>query len=102
MAGPGGTSGSRTYFGWQPEKVAFVFGMSAQRAVLLSVAVLAGIWPLATSRIQVAILTWPIAALLCGIVLVRIAGRTSCPHGTNSQRGFPLRISRSSTARLFP
>jgi len=51
--------------------------MSAQRAVLLSVAVLAGIWPLATSRIQVAVLTWPVAALLCGIVLVRIAGRTS-------------------------
>ena len=40
MAGSRGTSGSRTYFGWQPEKVAFLFGMSAQRAVLLSVAVL--------------------------------------------------------------
>jgi hypothetical protein len=68
---------ARTYFGWQPEKVAFLFGMSAQRAVMLVAAVLAAVWPLAVSRPALVVLTWPIALLLAAAAFVRVAGRTS-------------------------
>jgi hypothetical protein len=67
----------RTYFGWQPEKVAFLFGMSAQRAGLLIGAVLAAIWPLAISRLPLVVLTWPVAVVLAAAAFIRIAGRTS-------------------------
>jgi hypothetical protein len=74
----GSTTGrARTYFGWQPEKVAFLFGMSAQRAFLLVAAVLAAVWPLAVSRIGLAVVTWPVAAVLTGAAFARVAGRTS-------------------------
>src|SRR5512141_2806417 len=68
---------ARTYFGWQPEKVAFLFGMSAQRAVMLVAAVLAAVWPLAVSRPALVVLTWPVALLLAAAAFVRVAGRTS-------------------------
>ncbi|MHA6759736.1 SCO6880 family protein [Streptacidiphilus sp. PAMC 29251] len=69
-------SASRTYFGWQQEKVAFMFGMSAQRAAMLGGGVLLAIWPLAASRIQAGIVTWPLSLLLVALAYVRIAGRT--------------------------
>ncbi|GLY33408.1 SCO6880 family protein [Kineosporia sp. NBRC 101731] len=66
----------RTYLGWQPEKVAFMFGLSGQRVALIVAAVLAGIWPLAASRIALAPIAWPIALILAGLAFLRIAGRT--------------------------
>ena len=68
---------ARTYFGWQPEKVAFMFGMSAQRAVLLIGAVLAAVWPLAVSRPSLVVVTWPVALVLVAAAFVRIVGRTT-------------------------
>jgi hypothetical protein len=70
------TSTSRTYFGWQQEKVAFMFGMSAQRAAMLGGGVLLAIWPLAASRLQAGLVTWPLSLLLVALAYVRIAGRT--------------------------
>ena len=70
------TPPSRTYFGWQQEKVAFMFGMSAQRAAMLGGGILLAIWPLAASRLQAGIVTWPLSLLLVALAYVRIAGRT--------------------------
>ncbi|WP_020525233.1 SCO6880 family protein [Catelliglobosispora koreensis] len=66
----------RTYFGWQHEKVAFLFGMSAQRVAMLAAAVLTAIWPLASSRLQSGLVLWPISIALIAIVFVRLGGRT--------------------------
>lgn len=77
----GGVSGSsgaeRRYFGWQPERVAFLYGMSGQRFAVLGAAVLAAIWPMVLTRWQVAIITWPIAVVLGVAGLLRVGGRTA-------------------------
>lgn len=73
---PGRDTASRTYQGWQQEKVAFLFGLSGQRAALIVGAVLTAVWPLAMSRMRLAALLWPIAALLALAAVLRIAGRT--------------------------
>jgi hypothetical protein len=72
----GDTPTWRSYFGWQQEKVAFLFGMSGQRAVMLGGAVLLMIWPLAISHLAAGLVTWPLAGLLVALAFVRIAGRT--------------------------
>ncbi|GHJ45918.1 lipoprotein [Catellatospora sp. TT07R-123] len=69
-------SGPRTYMGWQQEKVAFLFGMSAQRAAMVAAAVLAGIWPVAASRPQAGVVLWPVAAALATLAFLRLGGRT--------------------------
>jgi len=70
------TATSRTYFGWQQEKVAFMFGMSGQRALMLAGAVLAAIWPIAASRATEGIALWPAAVVLGVAAFARIGGRT--------------------------
>jgi hypothetical protein len=72
----GGPARIRTYFGWQQERVAFMFGYTGQRVALLVGAVLAGIWPIAVSRFSLAVISWPIAVVLTGLVFARIGGRT--------------------------
>ena len=72
-----GSASSRTYGGWQLEKVAFLFGLSGKRAVMLAAAVLAAIMPIAMVRISEAALLWPLAVLLTAAALVRIGGRTA-------------------------
>ncbi|GLW53032.1 SCO6880 family protein [Kitasatospora phosalacinea] len=67
---------TRTYFGWQEERVAFLFGLSVQRAAMLGGAVLATIWPFVVSYVRAGLVTWPIAFLLFLLAFVRIAGRT--------------------------
>ncbi len=67
---------ARTYGGWQAEKVAFIFGLSARRAAILGAAVLAAIMPIATTRISSAVILWPAAAVLALVAMVRIQGRT--------------------------
>jgi hypothetical protein len=67
----------RSYGGWQQEKVAFIFGLSAQRALALAAGVLAAIWPLATGQLSEAVVCWPAAMILAGAALARIAGRTA-------------------------
>ncbi|GGK82106.1 lipoprotein [Sphaerisporangium melleum] len=74
--GGNGTPASRTYFGWQEEKVAFIFGVSGQRAAMLAAGVLSAAWPLAVSDITAGAVCWPVAGLLITLVFVRIAGRT--------------------------
>lgn len=66
----------RTYFGWQSEKVAFMFGMSTQRAVMVGGATLAGIWPIAMSNMAIGVVCWPAALTLAVAAFARIAGRT--------------------------
>ncbi|MFD9687301.1 SCO6880 family protein [Kitasatospora sp. NPDC059088] len=70
------TAPARTYFGWQQEKVAFLFGLSLQRAAMLGAAILAVIWPFAISYVRAGIVTWPLSFLLFLLAFVRIAGRT--------------------------
>ncbi len=67
----------RTYLGWQQEKVAFLFGLSGQRALALAAAVLAAIWPLAAARPADGAVCWPAAAFLAAAALARIGGRTA-------------------------
>jgi hypothetical protein len=69
-------SRARAYFGWQQEKVAFVFGMSGQRAAMAGAAVLAAVWPLAVSRPAEGAVCWPAAVILAGLAFARIGGRT--------------------------
>jgi hypothetical protein len=69
-------TGPRSYIGWQQEKVAFIFGLSGQRAFALAAAVLAAIWPLAVSRPADGAVCWPAAVLLAVLALARIGGRT--------------------------
>jgi hypothetical protein len=68
---------ARTYIGWQQEKVAFIFGLSAQRSVTTAAALLAAILPIAASRPKEGIVTWPIAAVLTLAAFARIGGRTA-------------------------
>ncbi|MEV6986485.1 SCO6880 family protein [Sphaerisporangium sp. NPDC051017] len=70
------TPASRTYFGWQEEKVAFIFGLSGRRAAMLGIGVLAAAWPLAASDFRQGAVCWPVAAVLITLAFVRIAGRT--------------------------
>jgi hypothetical protein len=77
MSGNPGDPQVRTYFGWQQERVNFLFGLSAQRALMVAGAVMAGVWPLAVSRMQVALVTWPFAAVLGALAFARIGGRTA-------------------------
>ena len=71
-----GTASSRTYAGWQQEKVAFIFGLSARRAAILAAAILAVIMPIATGKMNAAITLWPVAAVLAATVTIRFQGRT--------------------------
>lgn len=66
----------RTYFGWQQDKVNFLFGLTAQRAIMIGLAALLAIWPLAAARMQLGLLCWPIAAALGTGAVARIGGRT--------------------------
>lgn len=77
MSGGPGNFRPRGYSGWQQERVAFIFGLSAQRAVTLAAAVLTAIWPLATGRLSEGVACWPAAAILASAALARIAGRTA-------------------------
>jgi type VII ESX secretion system EccE translocon-like protein len=66
----------RSYFGWQQDRVAFLYGMSGQRFSMLATAVLLAIWPLAMSDLHAGLATWPIAAVLALLAFVRLGGRT--------------------------
>ncbi|MFF2075399.1 SCO6880 family protein [Kitasatospora sp. NPDC058162] len=67
---------TRTYFGWQQERVAFLFGLSTQRAAMLGGAVLALIWPFAISYLRAGLVTWPLSFVLFLLAFIRVAGRT--------------------------
>lgn len=71
-----GVHAPRTYQGWQQDKVAFLFGLSARRALMLAGAILLAVLPLAVSQFAMAVVTWPIAFLLVTLTFVRIGGRT--------------------------
>ena len=71
------TSGrQRTYGGWQQEKVAFLFGLSALRAAVLAAAALAVITPIAVAHMRAAVIFWPAALVLAAAALIRVGGRT--------------------------
>src|SRR5580692_2010316 len=70
------TDPQRTYGGWQQEKVAFLFGLSAPRAAMLSGAVLAAITPVGLADMPAAVIFWPAALVLAAAALTRVGGRT--------------------------
>jgi hypothetical protein len=67
---------TRTYAGWQHEKVHFLLGLSGRRAALVAVAVFLGLQPIASGHLTGALLTWPLALVLAACAYVRVAGRT--------------------------
>lgn len=69
-------TGARTYFGWQQERVAFLFGLSGQRVAMLAGAVVAGAWPLSASSLATAVVAWPVAGVLVVLAFLRVGGRT--------------------------
>jgi hypothetical protein len=69
-------TGARTYFGWQQERVAFLFGLSGQRVAMLCVAVVAGAWPLSAASMTSAAIAWPVAGTMVVLAFVRLGGRT--------------------------
>ncbi|MEV4211185.1 SCO6880 family protein [Micromonospora sp. NPDC049662] len=77
MSTPTAEHRTRSYFGWQHEKVAFLFGMTLQRVTMLAGAVLAGIWPLAAARPTAGALLWPLAVVLATLAFLRVGGRTT-------------------------
>src|SRR5580692_1526130 len=70
------TEPQRTYGGWQQEKVAFLFGLSAPQAAMLSAAVLAAITPVGMADMPAAAIFWPAAVVLAAAALIRVGGRT--------------------------
>jgi hypothetical protein len=66
----------QAYYGWQHERVNFLFGMSGRRTALVIFAVLIAIQPLSAARLSDAIVDWPVAALFLATAYVRVAGRT--------------------------
>jgi hypothetical protein len=66
----------QAYYGWQHERVNFLFGMSGRRTALIALAVLIAVQPVSASRLSDAIVDWPLAALLIALAYVRVAGRT--------------------------
>lgn len=66
----------RTYFGWQTEKVAFLFGLTVSRSLMLLFAVLLAAWPLGAANFELGLVCWPLALVVAGCAFMRLAGRT--------------------------
>lgn len=71
------TGRSRTYSGWQHEKVAFLFGLSGPRVTSLGAAALLSITPVVENDWSVGAATIPIAILLVLAAFARMAGLTA-------------------------
>jgi hypothetical protein len=67
----------RTYFGWQSEKVHFLFGLTISRTVMVISGALLAVWPLSISDPELGLVCWPIAAVLVACAFLRFAGRTA-------------------------
>lgn len=70
-------AGPIRYGGWQRERCGFLFGMSGARFALVSVGVLCLVAPISTRSLAVLLVTWPTAALVAGLVWLRVGGRTA-------------------------
>ncbi|GIE86830.1 SCO6880 family protein [Actinoplanes regularis] len=66
----------RTYFGWQHDKVNFLYSLSGQRFAMLTAAILLVAWPLAMANMRMALILGPIGVVLAILAFLRIAGRT--------------------------
>jgi type VII ESX secretion system EccE translocon-like protein len=73
---PAGEAPDRTYGGWQPERVAFLFGLSSRRAAILGSAILVALLPVLTARMAEAVACWPATIVLAVTAMVRVQGRT--------------------------
>lgn len=67
----------RTYFGWQTERVNFLFGLTSSRALMLVAAALLAAWPVGVGDVGLGFVCWPVALLLGACAFVRFAGRTA-------------------------
>ena len=70
------TSRDQGSFGWQPEHVNFLFGLSGRRTALVVLAVLVAVQPISAGRLADALIDWPVAAFLLTTACLRVAGRT--------------------------
>jgi hypothetical protein len=70
------TSPDQAYAGWQHERVNFMFGMNGRRTLLVALAVLCAVQPVAAARLSDALVAWPAAAVLIALAYTRVAGRT--------------------------
>lgn len=68
---------ARTYFGWQLEKVAFMFGLSGPRVFMLGAAALITVWPFTIADFLFGLIAWPIAAIIVALAFLRVRGRTA-------------------------
>lgn len=69
-------SPTRTYSGWQHEKVHFLLGLSGRRAALVGAAIFLGLQPIASGHFSVIFAACPLALVLAACAYVRVAGRT--------------------------
>jgi Putative type VII ESX secretion system translocon, EccE len=67
---------TRTYAGWQHEKVHFLLGLSGRRAALLGVSVFLALQPIASGHLARVFVAWPLSLLLTACVFAHVAGRT--------------------------
>ncbi len=70
------SSRDQAYYGWQHERVNFLFGMNGRRTALVAVAVLVAVQPISAARLSDALIAWPVAAALLTLAYLRVAGRT--------------------------
>ncbi|MFG3342419.1 SCO6880 family protein [Glycomyces sp. NPDC048151] len=76
MSNPERAQTPRTYFGWQTERVNFLFGLTVSRSLMLMFAVLMAAWPLGAANFELGLVCWPLAFLITGCAFMRLAGRT--------------------------
>jgi hypothetical protein len=70
------TGRDQSYYGWQHERVNFLFGLTGRRAALVALAVLVAVQPISSARLSDALVDWPVAAALLTLAYLRVAGRT--------------------------
>jgi hypothetical protein len=70
------TRPDQAYAGWQHERVNFMFGMSGRRTLLVALAVLCAVQPVAAARLSDALVAWPATAVLIALAYTKVAGRT--------------------------
>ena len=68
---------SRTYSGWQLEKVSFLFGLSGIRVATVGSAVALAVIPVAEARVRTGVVAWPVSVFLLLLAFVRVGGRTA-------------------------
>jgi hypothetical protein len=70
------TRPDQAYAGWQHERVNFMFGMNGRRTLLVALAALSAVQPVAAARLSDALVAWPVTGVLIALAYTKVAGRT--------------------------